>query len=414
MAITREADGRFLVINDALLELFGLTREEAVGKTTVELGLWSAEERAEFLASVSSIPQRTFSKSRNAARTGEPIRVVLSCIRGDIDGVPCLINAATDVTGQREIEDALRKADRRKDEFLALLSHELRNPLTPILTAARLLERRVDAEGRQDVDTIVRQVKHLVRLVDDLLDMSRFTRGAVTLSKTQLDLATVVSRAVEATSPLFEERGSSARRLDARDGPRRRRRRSATDAGGRQSPLERGALHAAWRRCHRHRREGGRLGRASRPRHGRRDRHRPAARSLRHVRAGRARPRPRRGRTRHRVVAGQDAHRVARRKRVGAQRWAGTRQRVHRPASVGRRVERIDATHQLPTSARASPRRPRRESSSSTITTTSSWGSRDCSTSSDTTFARQRVRSTRSNWPRCFVRRSRSSTSACR
>ncbi len=111
------------------------------------------------------------------------------------------------MTGQRTIEDALRRADRQKDEFLALLSHELRNPLTPILTAARLLERRVDAEGRQDVDTIVRQVKHLVRLVDDLLDLSRFTRGAVTLSKAPLDLATVVSRAVEATSPLFEERG---------------------------------------------------------------------------------------------------------------------------------------------------------------------------------------------------------------
>jgi CheY-like chemotaxis protein/two-component sensor histidine kinase len=118
-----------------------------------------------------------------------------------------LINAVTDVTGQRATEDALRLADRRKDEFLALLSHELRNPLTPILTSARMLERQVDAEGRQDVDTIVRQVKHLVRLVDDLLDMSRLASGAVTLSKTQLDLATVVSRAVEATSPLFEERG---------------------------------------------------------------------------------------------------------------------------------------------------------------------------------------------------------------
>ncbi len=206
LAITRASDGRFLVINDALLKLFGLTREEAIGKSTVELGLWSAEERGAFLASVSSAPQRNLEISKRC-KDGRIIRVVLSSIRSDIDGVPCLINAVTDVTGQRVVEDALRRADRRKDEFLALLSHELRNPLTPILTSARLLERRVDAEGRQDVETIVRQVKHLARLVDDLLDMSRFARGAVTLSKTPLDLATVVSRAVEATSPLFEERG---------------------------------------------------------------------------------------------------------------------------------------------------------------------------------------------------------------
>ena len=206
MAITREADGRFLVINDALLELFGLTREEAIGKTSVELGLWTAEARAEFLDSVSSVPQRSLEISKRC-RDGRTIRVILSSIRGDIDGVPCLINAVTDVTGQRAIEDALRLADRRKDEFLALLSHELRNPLTPILTAARMLERQVGAEALQDVDVIVRQVKHLVRLVDDLLDMSRFARGAVTLSKTQLNLATVVSRAIEATSPLFQERG---------------------------------------------------------------------------------------------------------------------------------------------------------------------------------------------------------------
>jgi PAS domain S-box-containing protein len=206
LAITREADGRFLVINDALLELLGCTREEAIGKTSVELGLWSAEERAAFLASVSSAPQQSLEVSKRRV-DGRAVRIVLSSIRADIDGVPCLINAVTDVTGQRAIEDALRRADRRKDEFLALLSHELRNPLTPILAAARLLERRVDAEGRQDVETIVRQVKHLARLVDDLLDMSRFARGAVTLSKTQLNLATVVSRAIEATSPLFDERG---------------------------------------------------------------------------------------------------------------------------------------------------------------------------------------------------------------
>ena len=210
LAITREADGRFVTVNDALAELLGFTREELLGKTSVELGLWSGEERAAYLEAVNAGPRPSVEVSKRA-KDGRAIRAILSCARFEIDGVPCLVNTVTDVTSQRASEEALLRADRLKDEFLALLSHELRNPLTPILTSARLLERQVDAEGRQDVAVIVRQVKHLVRLVDDLLDLSRVARGAVTLSKTRLDLATVVSRAVKSTSPLFEER---SHRLD--------------------------------------------------------------------------------------------------------------------------------------------------------------------------------------------------------
>lgn len=206
LAITREADGRYLCVNDAFVELTGFTREEAVGKTSVELGLWTPEQRAEYVGPLKDSPRRSLEVTVRA-KDGRAIRVVLSSVRSEIDGVPCMLNSSTDVTDARANEEALHRADRRKDEFLALLSHELRNPLTPILTAARLLERRVDDEARQDVDVIVRQVKHLARLVDDLLDVSRVARGAVTLSKTQLDLASVVSRAVEATSTLFEERG---------------------------------------------------------------------------------------------------------------------------------------------------------------------------------------------------------------
>jgi PAS domain S-box-containing protein len=206
LAITREADGRFVAVNDALATLLGFTREELVGKTSVELGMWSPEERAAFVESMDAGFRASVEVSKRR-KDGRIVRVVLSSARSEIDGVPCLVNAATDVTAQRASEEALRRADHLKDEFLALLSHELRNPLTPILTSARLLERQVGAEGRQDVDVIVRQVKHLVRLVDDLLDISRVARGAVTLSKTRLDLATVVSRAVEETTPLFEQRG---------------------------------------------------------------------------------------------------------------------------------------------------------------------------------------------------------------
>ena len=126
----------------------------------------------------------------------------------DRDGRPRgAIGAFLDVTRLKEVEAALRRSDRRKDEFLALLSHELRNPLTPIRMAAHVLELRGDPESRHDIDVIVRQVTHLVRLVDDLLDVSRVARGKVQLDKTRLELACIVERALEATMTLFQAEG---------------------------------------------------------------------------------------------------------------------------------------------------------------------------------------------------------------
>jgi len=125
----------------------------------------------------------------------------------DPDGAPRgAIGAFVDVTRLRKAEEAMREADRRKDDFLALLSHELRNPLAPILTAAQLMQMRGDVATPREREVIIRQVKHLVRLVDDLLDVSRVARGKVTLSKRPLELATVVAKAVEATAPLLEQR----------------------------------------------------------------------------------------------------------------------------------------------------------------------------------------------------------------
>jgi PAS domain S-box-containing protein len=348
-AITRASDGAFLFVNHAFERVMGFTRSETVGKTGADLGIWTYEERANFIAPVFDGEQRT-TEATFRTKDGRAIRGVLAIspvtlgdepcfvsvltdltdrqavedalrnseaqararaddlaalmdavpaavwishdqdcheIRGnragyevfrmpmgsnlsktasdptatrhfsvfindeelrtdqlplqraargeefrnyeeelrfddgkvthlfgnvvplrDPDGTPRgAIGAFLDVTRLKEVEDALRLADHRKDEFLALLSHELRNPLTPILTAARLLELQADPELRHDIEVITRQVKHLVRLVDDLLDMSRVSRGAVTLTKTRLSLRDVVARAAAATAPLFEERG---------------------------------------------------------------------------------------------------------------------------------------------------------------------------------------------------------------
>jgi PAS domain S-box-containing protein len=117
------------------------------------------------------------------------------------------IGAFVDVTRLKEAEAALREADRRKDEFLALLSHELRNPLGPIITATQIMQFKGAVAAPEELEVILRQARHLVRLVDDLLDVSRVARGKVTLSKKTLELADVVAKAIEAAGPLLEQRG---------------------------------------------------------------------------------------------------------------------------------------------------------------------------------------------------------------
>ncbi|HSD88855.1 MAG TPA: MEDS domain-containing protein [Kofleriaceae bacterium] len=97
-------------------------------------------------------------------------------------------------------------ASRAKDEFLAMLGHELRNPLAPILTATQLMQLRDAGSFQRERTVIERQVKHMIRLVDDLLDVSRITRGKVELRKRAIEIADVVSQAVELVSPAMEER----------------------------------------------------------------------------------------------------------------------------------------------------------------------------------------------------------------
>ncbi len=115
----------------------------------------------------------------------------------------------SDVTARKRIEDELRAANRQKDQFLAMLAHELRNPLAPITTAAQLLQRgQMDAPGIQRAsDIIARQAQHMTSLVNDLLDVSRVTRGLVTISKEALEMREIVHEAVEQVRPLIDARG---------------------------------------------------------------------------------------------------------------------------------------------------------------------------------------------------------------
>ncbi|RKH69687.1 ATP-binding protein [Corallococcus aberystwythensis] len=127
----------------------------------------------------------------------------MSNAQGQVDSIIAVVFEVTELaTARREAESA----NRAKDEFLAMLGHELRNPLAPILTALQLMRLRGDTGAERERTLIERQVTHLVRMVDDLLDVSRVTRGKVTLKRERVTLTDVVAKAIEQVSPLIDQR----------------------------------------------------------------------------------------------------------------------------------------------------------------------------------------------------------------
>jgi PAS domain S-box-containing protein len=206
-------DYRYIEINSVFEQQTGMTG--ALGRTVREL--------------VPGIEAFWFDIYGTVALTGQPRRFVdhaesmgrwfdVYAFRiGDPEDrqVAVLFN---DVTGRRQMEDALRAAheaeqrsNRAKDEFLAMLGHELRNPLAPIRTALQVLHLR--GERAPELGVIDRQVSHLTRLVDDLLDVSRITHGTIELRRQPIALREIVQRASELAGPLLEQRRN---RLDVR------------------------------------------------------------------------------------------------------------------------------------------------------------------------------------------------------
>src|SRR4029453_13003343 len=121
------------------------------------------------------------------------------------------VSVCVDLTERKRAESTLRDADRRKDEFLATLSHELRNPLAPIRTALEVM--RIAGSDTEVLEkaraTMERQVLHLVRITDDLLDVSRITQNKVELRRERIDLRSVLHSAVHPVRPLMDAPGQS-------------------------------------------------------------------------------------------------------------------------------------------------------------------------------------------------------------
>ena len=135
-------------------------------------------------------------------------RTLISAVQAAIRGRRRQYELRDQLDALSRAETALRDADRRKDEFLAMLAHELRNPLAPIRACSELLARvlPLDPRGQSAVAIMQRQVTHLTRLVDDLLDVSRITQGRIELQRRPLEMASIIAQAMESVEPLLREK----------------------------------------------------------------------------------------------------------------------------------------------------------------------------------------------------------------
>lgn len=206
-----DSEGNCLFVNQKWCELAGMSPEAAQGHgwsaalhpaDRDRIGQeWyaAARERREFRADY------RFRTPQGETRWLHGAAVALCSNDGEITGY---FGTVTDITDRKRAEDELREADRRKDEFLATLAHELRNPLAPVRNSLEILKMpNVDGATTQlSRDMIERQVHHLVRLVDDLLDVSRVMRGKIQLRREPVEIAAMMARAVEMVQPLIESR----------------------------------------------------------------------------------------------------------------------------------------------------------------------------------------------------------------
>lgn len=207
--ISKTLEGYILTWNEGAQRIFGYSAEEAIGQPiTFLIPPERHEEERDLLERLRRGERIDHFETVRVTKDGRllDISLTVSPVRDSSGTVVAASKVARDVTQRKQAERALREVDRRKDEFLAILAHELRNPLAPIRNSLHILRltSQNDPVGERVGDMMDRQVNHMVRLVDDLLEVSRITSGKIELRKERLDLAAVVQSSVETSRPLIE------------------------------------------------------------------------------------------------------------------------------------------------------------------------------------------------------------------
>jgi PAS domain S-box-containing protein len=216
--IGRSLDGTVTSWNAGAERLYGYSAAEVRGQSLAALvPAERANELPTLIERVKKGERVSAYETVRRCKDGSTVDVAISVtpIRDAADRVVGAATIGRDITDRKRAEQALQQADQRKDEFLAMLAHELRNPLAPITNAVQVMKLRgvTDPQVEWSRAVVERQVRQLSRLVDDLLDVSRIREGKITLRIERLDLATIVNRAVETTRPLIEERRHSLQLL---------------------------------------------------------------------------------------------------------------------------------------------------------------------------------------------------------
>ncbi len=206
---SKDLDGVITSWNRGAERTLGYTAAEIIGKNvSILIPPGHAEDTAQILERIRRGEKVEQYETRRRGKDGTIIDVSLT-VSPVRDGLGRIVGAAKtgrDVTRQKLMDRQRLEADRRKDEFLAMLAHELRNPLATISNAVHLIGKADAEEIEWAKDAIMRHVKHLARLIDDLLDLSRITQGKISLRKEALDLSALVGDAVESVRPLIETR----------------------------------------------------------------------------------------------------------------------------------------------------------------------------------------------------------------
>jgi PAS domain S-box-containing protein len=205
-----ELDGEsivYLYTNQTVARSLGSTPEEMVYQAADlfsapwEVALWGQH----YQQSRREGAPVTFEYQQGPEQGNRWLRSTVAFV-GEVRGRPRFSFVAEEITEHKKMLEALREANRSKDEFLAMLGHELRNPLSPIVTALDILRGSAHGRNARTLAIVRRQVQYLVRLVDDLLDVSRVTRGRLQIRRRPLRIQEVVAQGIEMATPLVEQR----------------------------------------------------------------------------------------------------------------------------------------------------------------------------------------------------------------